>query len=255
VAERVRVLLVDDEAPARSLLREYLGAHEGVEVIGESVNGFEAVKAISEQRPDLVFLDVQMPKLDGFEVLELVAPEPGAPAVIFCTAYDEYALRAFEVHAVDYLLKPFGAERFRDALQRARTRVRDRERGRRLVPLLEELAARPAPPERLEVRSSARIAFVRTDDVDYAEACGNYVLLHCGAERHLMRETMQALEARLDPRRFVRIHRSTLVNADRVKEIHPLFHGDWEVVLRNGERLTMTRTHRERAQRLLTGRL
>jgi len=121
--EPLRVLLVDDEAPARSLLREYLGAHDGVQVIGECANGFEAVKAITEQRPDLVFLDVQMPKLDGFEVLELVAPEPGAPAVIFCTAYDEYALRAFEVHAVDYLLKPFGRERLAEALGRARDRL------------------------------------------------------------------------------------------------------------------------------------
>jgi two-component system, LytTR family, response regulator len=250
----VRALIVDDEPLARERIRALLAEEADVVVAGECANGDEAAAALRDRAADLVFLDVQMPGRNAFDVIRDVGPAH-MPAVVFVTAYDQYAIQAFEVHAVDYLLKPFGAERFRDALQRARTRVRDRERGRRLVPLLEELAARPAPPERLEVRSSARIAFVRTDDVDYAEACGNYVLLHCGAERHLMRETMQALEARLDPRRFVRIHRSTLVNADRVKEIHPLFHGDWEVVLRNGERLTMTRTHRERAQRLLTGRL
>jgi two-component system LytT family response regulator len=176
------------------------------------------------------------------------------PAVVFVTAYERYALDAFEVHAVDYLLKPFGADRFREALGRARLRVHDREHGRDLVPLLRQLAGRNGGPERLEVRSSSRIAFVRVDDLDYAEAWGNYVRLHCGAERHLMRETMNSLEARLDPRRFVRIHRSTLVNVDRVKETVPLFHGDWEVVLRSGVRLVLTRTHRERAQRLLGGR-
>ena len=250
----MRALIVDDELLARRRIRSLLLHEADVVVAGECANGDEAVEALRDLSVDLAFLDVQMPGRDGFDVIRDVGPER-MPAVVFVTAYDQYAIKAFEVHAVDYLLKPFDGARFRDALARARARVRDPDGGHRLIPLLRELAGTTARPERLEVRSSARISFVRVDDLDHAEACGNYVLLHCGAERHLMRETMNGLEARLDPRRFVRIHRSTLVNADRVKEIHPLFHGDWEVVLRSGARLIMTRTHRERAQRLLAGRL
>lgn len=249
----MRAVIVDDEPLARERLRSLLAHEADVVVAAECASGDEAVATLRERPADLVFLDVQMPGRNGFDVIRDVGPGR-MPAVVFVTAYDRYAIDAFEVHAVDYLLKPFGADRLRDALERARARVREREGGRRLGPLLEELAGQAARPERLEVRSAARISFVRVDDVDYAEAWGNYVRLHCGAERHLMRETMTALAARLDPRRFVRIHRSTLVNADRVKEIHPLFHGDWEVVLRSGARLTMSRTHRDRAQRLLAGR-
>jgi two-component system LytT family response regulator len=234
----VRALIVDDEPLARRRIRSLLAAEADVTVAGECGSGGEAVAALRAQAADLVFLDVQMPGGGAFEVIREVGPER-MPAVVFVTAYERYAVDAFEVHAVDYLLKPFGAERFREAVGRARARLRGR--------------GMPAPA-RLEVRSSSRIAFVRVEDLDYAEAWGNYVRLHCGAERHLMRETMNGLLSRLDPRRFVRIHRSTLVNVDRVKEIHPLFHGDWEVVLRDGTRLTMTRTHREQAQRLLGGR-
>ena len=250
----MRALIVDDEALARERIRSLLAAEADVVVAGECANGDEAVAALRRRGADLVFLDVQMPGRDAFDVIRDVGPEQ-MPAVVFVTAYDRYAVKAFEVHAVDYLLKPFDGERFREALARVRSRLLDRAGdGGPLVPLLRELAARPAQPERLAVRSASRISFVRVEEVDYAEACGNYVCLHCGSERHLMRETMNALEARLDPRRFVRIHRSALVNVDRVKEIHPLFHGDWEVVLRSGVRLTLTRTHREEAQRLLTGR-
>jgi two-component system, LytTR family, response regulator len=250
----VRALIVDDEPLARERIRALLAEEADVVVAGECANGDEAAAALRQRAADLVFLDVQMPGRNAFDVIRDVGPAH-MPAVVFVTAYDQYAIQAFEVHAVDYLLKPFGAERFRDALQRARARVRDRERGSRLAPLLDELAARPAPPERLEVRSSARITFVRVDDVDYAEACGNYVLLHCGAERHLMRETMQALEARLDPRRFVRIHRSTVVNLDRVRELEPLFHGDFLVRLRDGTELTLSRTYRESVERVLGRKL
>jgi two-component system LytT family response regulator len=249
----VRALIVDDEPLARRRIRSLLAAEADVTVAGECANGDEAVAALRAAPADLVFLDVQMPGRGAFDVIRAVGPER-MPAVVFVTAYERYAIEAFEVHAVDYLLKPFGPERFRQAVGRARARLRAHD-GRRLLPLLAEAAA-PAPAsERLEVRSSSRITFVRVDDLDYAEAWGNYVRLHCGSERHLMRETMAGLLARLDPRRFVRIHRSTLVNVDRVKEIHALFHGDWEVVLRDGTRLVMTRTHREQAQRLLAGRL
>jgi two-component system LytT family response regulator len=248
----MRALIVDDEPLARERIRSLLVEETDVVVAGECANGDEAVKALRDRSADLVFLDVRMPGRNGFDVIRDIGPGR-MPATVFVTAYDQYALKAFEVHAVDYLLKPFGDERFRDALGRARARIRDPEGGQRLIALLQELASRTARPERLEVRSSARIRFVAVDDLDYAEACGNYVRLHCGAEQHLMRETMNALEARLDPRRFARIHRSALVNAARVKELHPLFHGDWEVVLHSGVRLTMTRTYRERAQRLLAG--
>jgi two-component system LytT family response regulator len=249
----LRALIVDDEPLARRRIRSLLAAEADVSVAGECASGDEAVAALRARRADLVFLDVQMPGRGAFDVIREVGPER-MPAVVFVTAYERYAIDAFEVHAVDYLLKPFGAERFREAVGRARARLQGHD-GRRLRPLLDAVAARTGPPPRLEVRSSSRIAFVRVDDLDYAQAWGNYVRLHCGAERHLMRETMSGLLARLDPRRFVRIHRSTLVNVDRVKEIHALFHGDWEVVLRDGTRLTMTRTHREQAQRLLAGRI
>jgi two-component system LytT family response regulator len=258
----VRTLIVDDEPLARERIRTLLAGEPDVVVVGECTNGREAVRALRGQPADLVFLDVQMPGRNAFEVIADVGPER-MPAVVFVTAYDEYALRAFEVHAVDYLLKPFDAERFHEALRRARARVKDRDAtgagtaavDGSLLALLHQLAGHPARADRLAVRSSGGIAFVGTDDVDYAEACGNYVRLHCGAARHLMRETMLALEARLDPRRFARIHRSTLVNLDRVKELHPLFHGDWELVLANGTRLTLTRHYREHVQQLLAGKL
>ena len=255
MAERVRVLLVDDEAPARSLLREYLGAHEGIEVIGESANGFEAVKAIAEQRPDLVFLDVQMPKLDGFEVLELVAPEPGAPAVIFCTAYDEYALRAFEVHAVDYLLKPFGRERLAEALGRARERLA-------LAAARAQGAAPPANPvpgtlaaaargqgrfaERLVVRDGAQVHVIPAEQVDYVEAQDDYVAIHEGGRSHLKHQTLAELAEALDPERFVRIHRSYVVNVDRIARVELLAKDQRVVFLRDGRQLPVSRSGHER---------
>jgi two-component system LytT family response regulator len=254
VAERVRVLLVDDEAPARSLLREYLGAHEGVEVIGESANGFEAVKAITEQRPDLVFLDVQMPKLDGFEVLELVAPEPGAPAVIFCTAYDEYALRAFEVHAVDYLLKPFGRERLAEALGRARERLvlaAARTQGAALAPPAAGALAAAARgqgrfAERIVVRDGAQVHVIPAEQVDYVEAQDDYVAIHGGGRSHLKHQTLAELAEALDPERFVRIHRSYVVNVDRIARVELLAKDQRVVFLRDGRQLPVSRSGHDR---------
>jgi len=257
VAERVRVLLVDDEAPARSLLREYLGAHEGVEVIGESTNGFEAVKAITEQRPDLVFLDVQMPKLDGFEVLELVAPEPGAPAVIFCTAYDEYALRAFEVHAVDYLLKPFGRERLAEALGRARERLTlAAARTQGAAPAASPASAAGALAaaargqghfaERLVVRDGAQVHVIPAEQVDYVEAQDDYVAIHEGGHSHLKHQTLAELAEALDPERFVRIHRSFVVNVDRIARVELLAKDQRVVILRDGRQLPVSRSGHDR---------
>jgi two-component system LytT family response regulator len=255
MADRLRVLLVDDEAPARSLLREYLGAHDGTEVIGECANGFEAVKAITEQRPDLVFLDVQMPKLDGFEVLELVAAEPGAPAVIFCTAYDEYALRAFEVHAVDYLLKPFGRERLAEALGRARDRLalaaaRAQSATPPAGPAGAALAATARGPgrfaERIVVRDGAQVFVIPTEQVDYVEAQDDYVAIHGTGRSHLKHQTLAELAEALDPARFVRIHRSYLVNVDRVARVELLAKDQRVVVLRDGRQLPVSRTGHER---------
>jgi len=267
VPEPLRVLIVDDEAPARSLLREYLGTHAGVEVVGECANGFEAVKAIAEQRPDLVVLDVQMPKLDGFEVLELVAGEPGAPAVIFCTAYDEYALRAFEVHAVDYLLKPFGRERLAEALGRARDRLAlaaSRAQGQSAEsgspaepgpgpatsPVAAALAASARGPgrysERIVVRDGAQVHVVPTEQVDYVEAQDDYVAIHGAGHSHLKHQTLAELAEALDPARFVRIHRSFLVNVERIARVELLGKDQRVVILRDGRQLPVSRSGHER---------
>jgi len=252
--ERLRVLLVDDEAPARSLLREYLGAHAGVEVVGECANGFEAVKAIAEQKPDLVFLDVQMPKLDGFEVLELVAAEPGAPAVIFCTAYDEYALRAFEVHAVDYLLKPFGRDRLAEALGRARDRLAlaaARAQGPASASPNGAALATTARgegrfAERIVVRDGAQVHVIPTEQVDYVEAQDDYVAVHASGRSHLKHQTLAELAEALDPERFVRIHRSYLVNVDRIARVDLLAKDQRVVILRDGKQLPVSRSGHDR---------
>jgi two-component system LytT family response regulator len=247
----MRCLIVDDEPLARERLRDLLSGEAGVEIAGECADGRKAVAAIRKLAPDLVFLDVQMPGLDGFGVLEELAPEE-IPAVIFVTAYDQYALRAFDAQALDYLLKPFDRERFRRALGRAREQFR-RPRGEiepRLLALLEHLEARKPHLERLVIKSAGRIYFLRAAEVDWIEAAGNYVRLHSGKEAHLLRETMNHLETRLDPRRFLRIHRSTIVNIERIKELHPWFQGEHVVILRDGVRLTLGRAYRGRLKRI-----
>ena len=201
-----------------------------------------------------MFLDVQMPGLNGFEVIEAVGADR-MPTVIFVTAYDEYALRAFEVHALDYLLKPFGRDRFQQTLQHAREileRRRAGDLGRRLLALVNDIKPEPAARlDRLVVKSGGRVFFLRTDEIDWIEAAGNYVRLHLGEESHLFRETMNRMEARLDGRRFVRIHRSRIVNTERVKELQPWFNGEHVVILQNGTRLTLSRGYREKLQEQL----
>jgi two-component system LytT family response regulator len=237
----IRTILVDDESLATQGLQLRLQAHDDVEVVATAANGREAIRAIKTHKPDLVFLDIQMPGLDGMGVLQAMTDRP-LPVVVFVTAYDQYALQAFDVHALDYLLKPFTARRFQKALERARAAVtRDQSTEgpveQRLINLLDDLGGERRYSKRIVVKSSGRIHFVKVDEIDWVEAEGNYVRLHVGAHSHLLRETMKGMEAALDPDRFIRIHRSTIVNTERIKELQPLFHGEYAVLLQDGTRL------------------
>lgn len=254
----IRALIIDDEPLAREKVRGFLESESDIEVLAECRDGKEALEALDEHKPDLVFLDVQMPELDGFEVLSNV-DAGDLPTVIFTTAYDQYALKAFDVHAVDYLLKPFDRERFQQALGRARGEIERRQIGDmrgQLEALLEHVAERrPKPPQRLVIKSSGRVVFLKVDDIDWVDAAGNYVKLHAGGDSHLLRETMSRLEERLDSSKFIRIHRSTIVNIECIKELQQQFHGDYLVVLKSGQRLTLSRSYREKIQQMLDSSL
>ncbi len=244
-----RVLIVDDEPLARERLRMLLQDEPGIDVVGEAGDAGSAAEAIASLSPDLVFLDVQMPGATGFDVISAVGADK-MPMVIFVTAYDRYALRAFEVHALDYLLKPFDRERFRHALGRARHQLDGRSSGdleRRLLAIVGDLKAH-GKTDRFVVKAGGRVFFVRADEIDWIEAAGNYVKLHVGNETHLFRETMNAVEARLDADMFFRIHRSHIVNIERIRELQPWFNGEYVVFLKNGTRLTLSRGYRERLQ-------
>ena len=246
---KLRAIIADDEPLARDRLRALLRDDEEVEIAAECCDGASIAAQVEKHAPDILFLDVQMPAADGFEALSRVPRERQPPAVVFVTAHEEHALRAFEVHAADYLLKPFAPERFAQALQRAK----DRARARQALDLTQLLKSLAAPPDRLVVRSGGRVSFLPLSELDYAQAADNYVELHAGRQVHLLRETLTRLEARLDPRKFLRIHRSTLVNVARVRELRPLLGGDHEVLLRDGTRLVLSRTCREALRRLLSG--
>jgi two-component system, LytTR family, response regulator len=239
-ARKIHAIIVDDEELARQVLREYLAAHHDIKVVAECANGFEAVKAVSEEKPDLVFLDIQMPKLDGFEVLELIG---SGPAVIFVTAYDTYAIRAFEVHAVDYLLKPVGAERFEAALERAKERLGGSLPQQILPPA--ELAAAARPPaqylDRIPVRDGTRVYIIPVAKLDYAEAQDDYVALASEGRKHLKQQTISSLETGLDPSRFLRIHRSYIVNLERVARVEPFGKDSHVAVLANGAQLPVSK--------------
>ena len=245
---KIRTMIVDDEELGRERVRMMLAEHPDIEVVAECSDGAEAVRTIERERPDLVFLDVQMPGMNGFEVLETLEGEP-LPAVVFVTAHDDYALRAFDIHALDFLLKPFDNGRFEKTLERARVQV-SQTRGTavdsRILSLLEDLKSDRKYPERLIVKSGGRVFFLRTEEIDWVEAAGNYVRLHARNESHLLRESMKNMEAKLDPRLFVRIHRSAIVNVDRIKELEPWFHGEYIVIMRDGTRLTSSRVFSDR---------
>jgi two-component system LytT family response regulator len=254
----LRVLIVDDEALGRERIRRLLRKEADVEVVAEAADGATAVDSIQELAPDLVFLDIQMADMDGFGVLEQLGARD-TPAIIFVTAYDQHAVRAFEVHAIDYLLKPFNAQRFRNAFRRARSLLSTggETHGERLASLIDQLRAERRELEqlvlhrdtryvgRLLIRNDGKVFFVKTAEIDWVEAAGNYVHLHLGPTRHLLRETISGLAARLDPSLFARIHRSTIVNLDRVKEMRPWFAGDYIIVLESGQELKLSRNYRD----------
>jgi two-component system LytT family response regulator len=247
----LRALIVDDEALIRLGIRRALEALPDVAVSGECASGLEAIAAIAEAPPDVVVLDVQMPGCSGLDVVRHIGPAR-MPAVIFLTAYDEYAVQAFEVNAVDYLLKPFEPERLAEAVDRVRVRLRSRQ-GDALAERLEAVLSsrRPAPVDRLVVRDGERYELVPVDAVDWVEAANNHVQLHCGARRHLLAETLTSLERRLDQRRFLRVHRSRMVNASRVVAVHVLMGGAYELELRDGTRLTSGRQYRDVVRALI----
>ncbi|HYP52602.1 MAG TPA: LytTR family DNA-binding domain-containing protein [Pyrinomonadaceae bacterium] len=259
--KKIKTLIVDDEPLARQTIRDLLAGDPDVEVVGECKSGPEAVSFIRRQTPDLLFLDIQMPGMNGFEVLAQVEHER-IPAVVFVTAFDQYALKAFEVHALDYLLKPFSDERFEEALRQAKTSVELRKinrLGQSLLALLgNRVEADPAAAKRkgyltrFMIRSAGRVTFVEAADVDWIAADDYYVKLHVGPKSHLLRVSMNELEGKLDPKRFLRIHRSTIVNSERVKELHQNPGGDYVVVLKGGAQLKLSRNRRERVEHLLT---
>jgi len=244
--KKIRTVIVDDEDLARQMLREFLSAHTEIEIVAECANGFEAVKTVTELKPDLLFLDIQMPKLDGFEVLELIGTEM---AIVFVTAYDEYAIRAFDIHAVDYLLKPFGAERFETALQRVKQRLGGK------LPTPTELSSSARPPaqyaERLVVRDGTRVHIIPAAKLDYAEAQDDYVGLCTEGKKHLKQQTISSLELALDPAQFIRIHRSYIVNLERVTKIEPYSKDNHVVVLASGTQLPVSRSGYARLRSLL----
>jgi two-component system, LytTR family, response regulator len=248
IKAQITVVIVDDEPPARRNLRALLKRDPEIELVKECGNGKDAVGSIRALQPDLVFLDVQMPELDGFAVLDQLAGQP-LPVIIFVTAYDQYALKAFEVSALDYLLKPFSDERFRKALEQAKRQIAQQdasELGRKLLRLMGEVKAdAPRYLTRLMVKTTGRVIFVRAEEIDWIEAYDNYVRLHTGGKAHLLRQTMNELEASLNPELFARIHRSTIVNLDRIKELHPHFNGESLVVLHDGTELKLSRSRKD----------
>ena len=243
----VRALIIDDEPVAREYLQDLLHEREDVSVVGEAANGSEAVEAIQRERPDLIFLDIQMPELDGFDVLTRLSPDQ-LPVIIFVTAHDRYALQAFEANALDYLLKPFDRPRFQKALDRAVAQVQSRDLTafeKRLRSLVNHLHTDRPPTQRLMIRSRGRAHFVKTADILFIEAAGNYAALHVGGEEHLIRETLSSLERRLDPESFVRIHRSFIVNLDHVREVLTQEKGDYRIVVTDGRHLRLGRSYRD----------
>ncbi|HMK31362.1 MAG TPA: LytTR family DNA-binding domain-containing protein [Terriglobales bacterium] len=248
----IRALIADDEPLARKRIRRLLAREEDFEVVGECGEGGEAITALRDLKPDVLFLDVEMPELDGFAVLKAIEPQD-LPVVIFTTAYDHYAIRAFDAHALDYLLKPFDEDRFHESVHRARTQMdhsRSGELAGKLLSMLHD--AKPQnDTDRLVIKSGGRVVFLKSEEIDWVEAAANYVRIHAGQEAYLMRETMTSFEARLNKDIFMRIHRSIIVNVEKIKELQPCNNGEYIVVLRNGKELSLSRSFRERIQDFL----
>lgn len=245
---RIRTLIVDDEQLARERLLSLLEGDPDIEIMGECSSGKEAIAAIKTESPDLVFLDVQMPEGDGFDVLESIDFHT-MPIVVFVTAYDQYAIRAFDVHALDYLLKPFDQTRFEQALVRAKSEVVLRNNtnvNQKLLSMLEHIESHKKELDRILVKSSGKVFFLKFDEIDWVESAGNYVKLHVGSESHLLRETMGEMERKLGNEKFVRIHRTVIVNLDRIKELQPWFNGEYIVILNNGMKLTASRGYKKK---------
>jgi len=250
----IRVLLSDDEALARGRLRTLLQEEPDLDIVAECADGRAAIAAIQREKPDLVFLDIQMPEVDGFGVVEALQKEGALPLTVFVTAYDRYAMRAFEVHALDYLLKPVNKDRLTEALDHARKQLLQPSEAmfqKRVLEMLSDFDGRRQSPERIVVKSDGEIVCLRPSEIDWAESAGNYVCLHVGTVTHILRETITALENRLGARQFLRVHRSTLVNVDRIKTLKPSLYGDYSILLRDGTKLTLSRGFRETVLRRL----
>lgn len=249
---RIKALIVDDEPLARDRIRELLKEHPEVEIIGEARNGQEAIASVTNHNPDLVFLDVQMPDLDGFSVLQNLKTDQ-LPLIIFVTAYDQHALRAFDVHAVDYLMKPFDRQRFAEAVEQAKVFMKGAKEPdtTRILNMLQELRTGARHLERFAVKNGETVFFVRAEDVDAIEAQGNYVRLNLAGSSHLLRDTLNNIEAQINPRMFVRIHRRTIVNIDRVKEVQTWARGEYRVVLSTGAHYTLSRSYRQHFEKFI----
>jgi len=250
---KIRVVIADDELLARKFIRRMLKQDPEAEIVAECSNGAEAVATIRKEKPDLVFLDVQMPEMDGFAVLDAVRLDH-LPEIVFTTAYESYAIRAFELHALDYLLKPFDQVRFKAALKYAKERFHSQhEEDKRLQvgSLLESIRAQQEYLDRIIIRADGRITFLHTREIDWIEADDKYVHLHTGKGARMVRQTLSTMEEELDPKKFIRVHRSAIVNLDRIKELQPLFNGEHSLILENGAKLTLSRKYRDKLFELL----
>jgi len=250
---QIRALIADDEALARKFIRRMLKDDRDVEIVGECSNGKEAVVMIRKENPDLVFLDVQMPEMDGFAVLEAIRIER-MPEIIFATAYEQYAIRAFELHALDYLLKPFDQARFKEAIKHAKERfcsLRQNDGRMQISALLDSIKSKPQYLDRLVIKAGGRITFLSTREINWIEADDKYVHLHTSKARPMVRQTLSAMEAQLDPAKFRRVHRSAIVNVERIAELQPLFSGEYSILLQDGTKLTLSRNYRDKLFELL----
>lgn len=250
----IRAIIVDDEPLAREKVQLFANGETDLEIVDVCKNGHEAVASFQKFKPELLFLDIQMPEMTGFEVLQQLNVNP-LPGIIFITAYDEFALRAFEFHALDYLLKPYDRERFKKAVEYARESITSHTQSEitteQIKTLLDSMKQSPSKLERLIVKTNGRIVFLRIEEIDWMEAAGNYVKLHVGNESHLVRETMNSLEEKLNPQKFIRIHRSTIINIEKIKELQPYFNGEYKVVLHNNTHVILSRGFKDNFTKVL----